>query len=78
MPPIVVEDGFRIVIYFDDHGPAHVHVKRLGADLKIAISGEPALIRVYGVMSKRDIARAKALVRKHLNLLREAWTMHHG
>lgn len=30
MPTIHSEDGFRFVIYFNDHAPAHVHAFKSG------------------------------------------------
>lgn len=38
VPRIVVE-GFVIRVYSDDHAPAHVHVFRDGAELRVYLRG---------------------------------------
>jgi hypothetical protein len=35
MPVEWEEDGFRFYIYFNDHNPSHVHVKRAGGEVVI-------------------------------------------
>jgi len=35
MPTILRKNGFRVVIYFDDHLPAHVHVMNADSEVKI-------------------------------------------
>jgi Domain of unknown function (DUF4160) len=35
MPTIIREDGFRVVIYPNDHIPAHVHVLKGGGEVRI-------------------------------------------
>ncbi len=37
MPSIIGAGRRRIAVYFDDHGPAHVHVLRDGGEAKTAL-----------------------------------------
>lgn len=41
IPPI---NGFKFVIYFDDHTPLHVHVKKDEFEVKIDIEGDRAVL----------------------------------
>lgn len=71
--------GLRIVIYLDDHEPAHVHVIGDG-EAKIdlgAASRVPELIWSRG-FSSADLCRAFRLVRAHRDELIERWSEIHG
>ena len=71
--------GLRVVIYVDDHEPAHVHVFGDGAakiDLAGA-SGEPVLVRAVG-MKRSEVRRAMALVREHRESFLARWREIHG
>ena len=66
MSPSIAPPGFRVVVYADDHEPAHVHVFGDGA-AKINLagaSGEPVLVRAVA-MKRSEVRRATALVREH-------------
>jgi hypothetical protein len=50
MPTIIREEGFRIVIYPNDHLPAHVHVIKSDGEIRIELGTEkpltpPSLLR---------------------------------
>lgn len=71
--------GLRVVIYLDDHEPAHVHVLGDGEakiDLGIA-SGEPELVWARG-FSNADLRRAYRLVRDNRDVLIASWRKYHG
>lgn len=71
------ETGLRIVIYTQDHQPAHVHVYGDG-DCKIDLCGDtPKLLRVNG-MSKTDVRRALRIVGEQREVLLERWNDIHG
>jgi hypothetical protein len=62
MPTIAVVDGILILLYFNDHPPAHFHAQ--GADFHARIRiDDGGVLEVDGRMSSR-----------HRRLLRE-WTM---
>jgi hypothetical protein len=71
------EDGFRIVIHTDDHEPAHVHVKRDGADLRVYLDAELPAERVFGRLKAVDERRALRIVEKHRATLLAVWKHYH-
>lgn len=65
MPTIPRENGFRVVIYPNDHVPAHVHVLKGGAEIRIDLGNEqnaPILMTIRGSISNKEVARALELV----------------
>jgi hypothetical protein len=71
--------GFRIVIFTDDHEPAHVHVFGDG-ELKINLHGPdslPALVWAKG-MKRGDIRRAVEIVTEQRLFLLKRWRDIHG
>ena len=79
MVTVLRADGLRLVIFVNDHLPAHVHVfgdgeakiDLLGAD------GTPVLIWADG-MSRGDIRRAMRLVVEQRTFLLARWEEIHG
>lgn len=77
MITILREAGFRIVIFTDDHEPAHVHVYGDG-DAKVQIAGERAeLVWVVG-MKASDIRKMMTIVERHRDRLLATWRDIHG
>ena len=62
-------DGFKFVIYFDDHSPLHVHVKKDSFEVKVNIEGEVAVL-MRGE-EKRRVASNKKYVKQALKLVNE-------
>jgi hypothetical protein len=63
MPTIIKKDGFRIVIYPNDHIPSHVHVFKNSGEVRIDLGSlepliTPGLMSVIGEISDKDIAKA--------------------
>jgi hypothetical protein len=82
MPTIIREDGFRIVIYPNDHLPAHVHVIKGDGEVRVNLGCEepfsrPSLISVMGKISDRDIVKALFLVSEHQPQLLAKWSEIH-
>lgn len=51
MPTIITKNGFRIVIYPDDHLPPHVHVFKSDQEVKINLGSfnlAPSIIEAWG------------------------------
>jgi hypothetical protein len=79
MVTVLRAHGLRVVIFTNDHDPAHVHVfgdgeakiNLLGAD------GAPELVWAEG-MSRGDIRRALRLVADELTTLLARWEEIHG
>lgn len=79
MPNILRQDGFRVVIYLDDHLPSHVHVFRAGEEAKISLGNEtipPNIIELRG--KPRTGVQALELVTQHQTELIQAWENIHG
>lgn len=71
--------GLRVVIYLDDHEPAHVHVLA-GGEAKIhlgAETSEPELVWSRG-LTNAEVRRAWRLVRDNRDLLIARWRELHG
>ncbi len=79
MVTVLRADGLRVVIFVDDHQPAHVHVfgdghariNLLGAD------GTPELVWADG-MTRGEIRRAMRIVIEQQALLLARWEKIHG
>lgn len=79
MPTILRKNGFRVVIYFDDHLPAHVHVMNADSEVKIDLGSSanpPQIIQFNG--KRGDAVKALELVTAHQNELLETWRQIHG
>jgi hypothetical protein len=71
--------GLRIVIFINDHQPAHVHILGDG-EAKINLlgpDGAPDLVWVEG-MSRGEVRRAMRLVNEQQALLLARWEDIHG
>jgi hypothetical protein len=78
MPTALVIDGFRIVIYTNDHAPAHVHAVRGDGEAKINIANERvALVSAFG-LKKSEIKRAVRIVSANRQSLLQKWIEAHG
>ena len=75
IPPI---EGFKFVMYFNDHIPPHVHIKKDDFEVKIDISGDKAIL-VRGEEHSRTAAdikyrrKALTLTNRNLNRLKAEW-----
>jgi hypothetical protein len=77
MPTLIREAGFEVRIYTLDHPPAHVHVAKADAVLKIELA-RCQVIEIVGKISDREARRAETLVAKHVQFLLQEWTKIHG
>ena len=74
------QDGFRLVIYLEDHEPPHVHVYASGAEAKIGLlaqDGHPYVIRAFA-MRAGDLRKAVQLVSEQQAMLVAKWREIHG
>jgi hypothetical protein len=73
------EGGFRVVIYRDDHEPAHVHVIKDGeviVDLT-GTNGAPEIRQAYAT-TKADVRKSLRLVTEQQAHLLAKWEEIHG
>jgi hypothetical protein len=81
MPTVLRENGFRIVIYLNDHLPSHVHVLKGGGEVRIDLGDEetaPKILSISGQISDKDVAKALYLVKEHQFELLTKWREIHG
>ena len=71
--------GFRVIIFTDDHEPAHVHVFGDGhAKINLqGLNGVPELVSVEG-MTRAETRRAMRVVVEQQTLLLAKWGEIHG
>jgi hypothetical protein len=73
MVTVLRAQGLRVVIYVNDHPPAHVHVFGDGeAKINVACGGPPELMWADG-MSRGEVRRALRLVAEHRDHLLARW-----
>lgn len=76
MPTILREQGFRVVIYLNDHLPSHVHVFKGSGEVRIELGDEelnPSLMSITGQISDKDVAKALYLVTENQANLLAKW-----
>ena len=76
MPTVLRLEGLRVVIYPNDHPPAHVHVIGPGWVVVVDLLG-PEVREVIGC-NEREARRVLRLVADHQVTLMEAWRRYHG
>jgi hypothetical protein len=74
----IVVKGFSLRVFSFDHMPAHVHVFRYGAELRIYLDTERIPERVAGRMTASDERRARRLVAEHREKLLSFWKAYHA
>ena len=77
MVTILKRSGLRVVIFTDDHEPAHVHVFGDG-EVKINLTEDGVeLVWAYH-MTRRDVRQSLALVAEHREAILAKWRAIHG
>ncbi len=78
MPTVLRFDGLRVVVYPNDHAPAHVHVIGDGCEARFSVeTSQVDLLENYG-FSDRRVRQIRATLIMHQTELREAWRQIHG
>ncbi|MBK8113109.1 MAG: DUF4160 domain-containing protein [Candidatus Accumulibacter sp.] len=80
MPTIHRFHGLRVVIYPNDHRPAHVHVMGNGLEAVYKLNapdGPPELRENYG-FGARELAMIEGELATHLQRLYAEWRTIHG
>jgi hypothetical protein len=80
VPTVLRFDGLRVVIYPNDHRPAHVHVIGRGCEAVFDLNrpaGPVELRENYG-FPRREIRHILVVVTDHWNELCRAWEQIHG
>lgn len=80
MPKAWEQDGYRFLIYYNDHTPSHVHVHKAGREVIINLGDEntkPA-IRKRKRMEEHEALKVLKIACKKRELLRKEWSAIHG
>ncbi len=77
------QNGFRFVIYSNDHTPAHVHVRREKSEVIIYLGSldkkkEKPTVRENKRMQTRDIMKALKICYENQKEYLEKWESIHG
>ena len=80
MPTVLRFEGLRVVIYPNDHHPAHVHVIGRGCEALFNLNcpNGPVDLRENYRFSRREIAQIEIVLTNHLRDLCEEWEVLHG
>lgn len=80
MPTVLRLDGLRVVIYPNDHRPAHVHVIGGGREALFNLNcpAGPAQLRENYGFARREIRPIQSDLTHHLTQLCLAWEDIHG
>jgi hypothetical protein len=80
MPTVLTMFGLRVVIYPNDHRPAHVHIQGNGCEVVFNLhcpQGLPELRENYG-FSQKELGKIADELSANLAALCAAWRQHHG
>lgn len=80
MPTVLLVFGLRVVIYPNDHRPAHAHIVGNGCEAVFQLhcpEGPPELRENYG-FSKKDLMKVLQELAASLAALCQQWRQIHG
>jgi hypothetical protein len=80
MPTVLRFEGLRVVVYPNDHRPAHVHVIGRGREaiFNLNCPAGPVNVRENYGFSRRETVRIRKALTSHLEELCAAWRSIHG
>jgi hypothetical protein len=79
VPTLFRVGSYRVMVFFNDHRPAHVHVTGPGGRAKFALGATPndvALVESDGIRAASLRQIAAAIIERHQECL-ENWKKHH-
>ncbi len=77
MPTVLREQGYKFIIYVNDHPPAHVHIQHQGNWAIIEFENR-VFVRKNQGLNRREIAIAEILVEDNPEFLLSEWRKIHG
>lgn len=80
MPTVLRFGAFRVVIYLNDHLPAHIHIVARGnsATYDLNCPAGPAELRQNFGLSPAELRQAKNGLAGHVEMLCQRWREIHG
>ena len=80
MPTILFINGYKFIIWPDDHEPSHVHVFKGDGEAKVRVGNSeqaPSFVTISG-LTKREAKFVWGVVAEHQEVLLDAWEKIHG
>ena len=80
VPTVLRFAGLRVVVYPNDHRPAHLHVIGTGCEsvFNLNCPAGPVELRENYRFSRRELAQIQRTLTEHLKNLCQAWEGIHG
>ncbi len=80
MPTVLRRSGLRVIIYPNDHRPAHVHVLGAGKEALFYLNcpAGPPTLRGYFRFTLKEVNRLQETLAPDLYELCKAWKVIHG
>lgn len=80
MPTVLTMFGLRVVIYPNDHRPAHVHVQGNGCEATFILHcpGGPVVMRTNYGFAKKDVVKIANVLDASVMQLCDEWRRIHG
>ena len=72
MPEILRREGYKFIIYFNDHDPRHVHVEKGGGRAKIMLE-EEIEIRSFSGFKSKELRKILGIIVEHYDYLIQKW-----
>lgn len=77
MPKVLVVGEFSVLIFLNDHAPAHVHVRKAKRLAKIALQPEVILLRYDKDFAIADLRKMITIVKDNQDFLLLKWNEFH-
>ncbi|MDX1995709.1 MAG: DUF4160 domain-containing protein [bacterium] len=78
MPTVLKSGEFKVLIFVNDHPPAHVHVRKGAMLAKISLEADVKLIRYDKDLGMGDLRKMMTIVQEHRDFLLEKWNELYG
>ena len=74
MPTVIIDGPFQLVFYSSDgHEPVHIHVLLDGGSRAAKFWISPVRLASNKGLKVHELSKAKKVVEKHENLIKEKW-----
>ena len=75
MPVVLEQEGFRFMIYYQDHAPAHTHIRKAGTEVVVNLGNRNSspTVRTLKGMKPKNVKRALHITEAHQSYLLERW-----
>lgn len=77
MPTVFNEDGYRGMVFPNDHDPVHVHVYKNELSIKINVITLEVIDLEGGRPKPKEVKKALRLAEKHRRKIEEKWAELH-